>query len=208
MSGNKHPEPSASHGALPMRPPPSTSAQHKSAKPPAQSSSVPSTPHQHARTFSFEDREPSPGATQNHSPRSAYSETNGNVPSLRPLPPRYGGCRFETAVPHSRRRMPYSIGTDRLEKVDLAKLTSRLSEKEETTLTKDMQELYARLLPTKDVEINRKKLVRKLEQMFNDEWPGHNIQVHLFGSSGNKLCSDDSDGQYLPHQIKLPPSPL
>ena len=104
--------------------------------------------------------------------------------------------------------MPYSIGTDRLEKVDLAKLTSRLSEKEETTLTKDMQELYARLLPTKDVEINRKKLVRKLEQMFNDEWPGHNIQVHLFGSSGNKLCSDDSDGQYLPHQIKLPPAPL
>ncbi|KAK4119334.1 hypothetical protein N657DRAFT_581893 [Parathielavia appendiculata] len=159
----------------------------------AQSSSVPSTPHQHPRKFSFESREHSPGATQNHSPRSAYSETNGNVPSLRPLPPRLGGCRFETAVPHSRRRMPYSLGTDKLEKVDLLKIKSKLSEEEERKLETDMRELYDRLLPTDAIEINRRKLVSKLEQLFNNEWPGHDIQVHLFGSSGNLLCSDDSD---------------
>ncbi|KAL2156957.1 hypothetical protein VTH06DRAFT_1382 [Thermothelomyces fergusii] len=159
----------------------------------AQSSSVPSTPHQHPRKFSFESREHSPGATQNHSPRSAYSETNGNVPSLRPLPPRLGGCRFETAIPHSRRRMPYSLGTDKLEKVDPDKIKARLSKEEEEKLEKDMMELFRRLLPTEAVEMNRRKLVSKLEKLFNDEWPGHDIRVHLFGSSGNLLCSDDSD---------------
>lgn len=162
--------------------------------PASQSSSVPSTPHQHPRKFSFESREQSPGATQNHSPRSAYSETNGNVPSLRPLPPRLGGCRFETAIPHSRRRMPYSLGTDRLEKVDPDKIKSKLTEEEEKKLESDMRELYNRLLPTEEIEANRRKLVNKLEKLFNDEWPGHDIRVHLFGSSGNLLCSDDSDG--------------
>ncbi|GAB1311555.1 hypothetical protein MFIFM68171_01765 [Madurella fahalii] len=191
MSGRKVNEQSATNSAPPTRLPPSSSQNgplHAS-----QSSSVPSTPHQHARKFSFESREPSPGATQNHSPRSAYSETNGNVPSLRPLPPRLGGCRFETAVPHSRRRMPYSLGTDRLEKVDLDKIKSKLSEDDERKLETDMRELYDRLLPTEEIEANRGKLVKKLEKLFNDEWPGHDIRVHLFGSSGNLLCSDDSD---------------
>lgn len=195
MSGKKAHEASATNGA-PTRLPPSSA---QSGPPHAtQSSSVPSTPHQHARKFSFESREPSPGATQNHSPRSAYSETNGNVPSLRPLPPRLGGCRFETAIPHSRRRMPYSLGTDRLEKVDLDKIKSKLSEEEEKRLEADMRELYNRLLPTKEIEANRQKLVQKLEKLFNDEWPGHDIRVHLFGSSGNLLCSDDSDGAWPP----------
>ncbi|EAQ89532.1 hypothetical protein CHGG_06151 [Chaetomium globosum CBS 148.51] len=159
----------------------------------AQSSSVPSTPHQHPRKFSFESREHSPGATQNHSPRSAYSETNGSVPSLRPLPPRLGGCRFETAIPHSRRRMPYSIGTDRLENLSADKVKSKLSDEEESKLESHIQELFSRLLPTDAIEMNRRKLVDKLEKLFNDEWPGHDIRVNLFGSSGNLLCSDDSD---------------
>lgn len=164
----------------------------------AQSSSVPSTPHQHPRKFSFESREQSPGAPQNHSPRSAYSETNGSVPSLRPLPPRLGGCRFETAIPHSRRRMPYSLGTERLEKVNLDKVKGRLPDEEEKKLEAEMQQLFSRLLPTDEIEVNRQKLVSKLEKLFNDEWPGHSIRVHLFGSSGNLLCSDDSDGTTPP----------
>lgn len=173
----------------------SNSAVSGVANPPMQSSSVPSTPHQHARKFSFESREPSPTATQNHSPRSAYSEANGNVPSLRPLPPRLvGGCRYETAIPYSRRRMPYSLGTDKLEKTDQDKIKSKLSEDGERKLTTDMRELYDRLLPTQEIEKNRQKLVQKLETLFNEEWPGHDIRVHLFGSSGNLLCSDDSDG--------------
>ncbi|KHO01335.1 PAP/25A-associated [Metarhizium album ARSEF 1941] len=157
------------------------------------SNSVPSTPHQHARQFSFESREPSPTAANNHSPRSAYSETSSTLPSLRPLPPRLGGCKYETAQINSRRRIPYSVGSDRLEKLDLRTVKNKLSEDEERKLTTDMREIYNRLLPTDKVEDNRKKLVQKLEKIFNDEWPGHDICVHLFGSSGNLLCSDDSD---------------
>lgn len=191
MPSKKPSEPATSHGLPPRAPAPQSG---NSPLPAPQSSSVPSTPHQHPRKYSFESREPSPGATQNHSPRSAYSETNGNVPSLRPLPPRYGSCRFESPFPTTRRRMPYSIGTDRLEKVAEDKVKSKLSEEDEQRLARDMAELYNRLQPTKAVEANRRKLVEKLEKLFNDEWPGHDIKVHLFGSSGNTLCSDDSDG--------------
>jgi DNA polymerase sigma len=92
--------------------------------------------------------------------------------------------------------MPYSIGSDKLEKVDPQQIKSELSDDEERKLSTDMRQLYARLLPTQEVEKNRTKLVQKLETIFNEAWPGHNIQVHLFGSSGNMLCSDDSDGLY------------
>ncbi|KAK8075005.1 hypothetical protein PG997_009668 [Apiospora hydei] len=73
---------------LPVRPTAASTspATLASVAPPTHSNSVPSTPHQHARKFSFESREPSPTANHGHSPRSAYSETNGNLPSLRPLP--------------------------------------------------------------------------------------------------------------------------
>ena len=206
MSARK-PSEQPAHRDVSARLPPSTATSQTTAPfAAAQSSSVPSTPHQHPRKFSFESREHSPGATQNHSPRSAYSETNGNVPSLRPLPPRLGGCRFETAVPHSRRRMPYSLGTDRLEKVDSGKIKSNLTEEEERKLETDMRELYDRLLPTDAIEFTRRKLVSKLETLFNDEWPGHDIQVHLFGSSGNMLCSDDSDGRWLETHLSRPPN--
>ncbi|KAI6353275.1 hypothetical protein MCOR25_009084 [Pyricularia grisea] len=160
--------------------------------PAVQASSVPSTPHQHARNYSFEDREQSPNAIQNHSPRSTYSESNV-VPTFRQLPPRLGGCAFETAMIRGRRRIPYSLGDRRLEKVEPSKIKSKLSEDEERRLTTDMRELFDRLKPTEKVKANRDKLIKKLEKMFNDQWPGHSIKVHLFGSSGNKLCSDDSD---------------
>jgi hypothetical protein len=162
------------------------------------SSSVPSTPHQHARQFSLEDREPSPTGTNNHSPRSAYSETHSTLSSLQPLPPRISNCKYETAQINSRRRIPYSVGNDRLEKLDLRTVKSKLTEDEERKLATDMREVYDRLLPTAAVEENRKKLVSKLEKTFNDEWPGHDIRVNLFGSSGNLLCSDDSDGTSTP----------
>jgi hypothetical protein len=185
MAAKQNPEKSQPHRASATA---SVQAQSQT-----QSSSVPSTPHQHARQFSFESREPSPTAGNNHSPRSAYSETNGTLPSLRPLPPRLGGCKFETAQINSRRRIPYSVGSDRLEKLDIRTVKSKLSEDEERKLATDMREIYDRLLPTDKVEEKRQKLVQKLEKIFNDEWPGHDIKVHLFGSSGNLLCSDDSD---------------
>ena len=95
---------------------------------------------------------------------------------------------------HTKRRMPYSIGSERLEKLNATDVKCKLSEDEERKLSTDMRELYDRLLPTADVENKKEKLVRKLEKLFNDEWPGHDIQVHMFGSTGNLLCTDTSDG--------------
>jgi DNA polymerase sigma len=95
---------------------------------------------------------------------------------------------------HTKRRMPYSIGSERLEKLAASDVKSKLSEDEERKLSTDMRELYDRLLPTADVENKKEKLVRKLEKLFNNEWPGHDIRVHMFGSTGNLLCTDTSDG--------------
>lgn len=175
---------------LPLRP----SIAHQATSVSQQSSSVPSTPHQHARKFSFTSREPSPDTTNHHSPRSAYSESNLTLPSARTLPAQRGTCRFETAMAHTKRRMPYSIGSDKLDKLNPADVKSKLSEDEERKLTTDMRELYDRLLPTPQSDDRRRMLVEKLEKLFNTEWPGHNIRVHVFGSSGNLLCTDESDG--------------
>ncbi|KAI0201731.1 hypothetical protein F4808DRAFT_96578 [Astrocystis sublimbata] len=182
-------KPDGAHG-LPPKPKMTVASSHL----PPHSSSVPSTPHQHARKFSFESREPSPGANTGHSPRSVYSETNGGLPSLRPLPPRGGGCKYETATAKfAKRRIPYSIGTDPLERQALDSVQNKLAEDDERKLTTDMRELFDRLQPTDAVETKRQKFVQKLERLLNDKWPGHDIRVHLFGSSGNLLCSDDSD---------------
>lgn len=159
-----------------------------------QSNSVPSTPHQHARKFSCESREPSPQATNNHSPRSAYSESNISLPTRISHPIYRAGCKFETALAHTKRRMPYSIGSEKLEKCSASSIKSKLSEDEERKLSTDMRELYDRLLPTPKSDRNRELLVQKLENLFNSEWPGHDIRVHVFGSSGNMLCTDESDG--------------
>ena len=93
-----------------------------------------------------------------------------------------------------KRRMPYSLGSEKLPKLSEKEVKSKLSEDEGRQLTTDMRELYDRLKPTPKGDSNRKKLVEKLEKLFNDEWPGHDIQVHVFGSTGNLLCTDESDG--------------
>jgi len=168
--------------------------QHQNTSLSQQSSSVPSTPHQHARKFSFESRDPSPNATTSHSPRSAYSESNITLPSQRPVLPKQA-CPYETAMVHGKRRMAYSLGDERLPKLKPADIKSKLSEDDERKLSTDMRELYDRLLPTPQSEDKRIRLVAKLERLFNEKWPGHDIRVHVFGSSGNLLCTDESDGQ-------------
>lgn len=94
-----------------------------------------------------------------------------------------------------RRRMPYSLGGDLLpeEKVGLKE---RLEPEEEEKLNREMGELYDRLLPSAESDDRRRQLVQKLEKLFNKQWPGNDIKVHVFGSSGNKLCSSDSDGTF------------
>ena len=83
-----------------------------------------------------------------------------------------------------------------MERLDPRTIKNKLTDKEEEKLAKEMKEIFDKLLPTDKIEKNRKKLVGKLETIFNEEWPGHDIKVNLFGSSGNLLCSDDSDGMF------------
>lgn len=92
-----------------------------------------------------------------------------------------------------RRRMPYSIGADVLPE-EKEGLKQKLRPDEEKKLTADMLQVYERLLPSAESDSRRRRLVRKLEDLFNRQWPGCDIKVHVFGSSGNKLCSSDSDG--------------
>lgn len=92
-----------------------------------------------------------------------------------------------------RRRIPYSLGADILSE-EKKGLKERLDSEEERRLTADIMDLYDRLLPSAESDDRRRQLVRKLEKLFNEQWPGHEIKANVFGSSGNKLCSSDSDG--------------
>ena len=160
-----------------------------------QSSSLPSTPYIAARELPNECRTPSPivKGSEMTSPRSARSESDtgtrasGKTAFL-------AGCKFETGMAFSRRRIPYSLGGDRLERVTSG-LKKQLDPNEEEKLSGDMRELYDRILPSTESEDRRAKFVEKLERILNGQWPGNHIKVHVFGSSGNLLCTTDSDGQ-------------
>ena len=93
-----------------------------------------------------------------------------------------------------RRRMPYSLGGDSLDR-STAGVKKHLEPDEERKLSGDMRELYDRLLPSADSEERRASFVGKLHRLLNEQWPGRDIQVRVFGSSGNLLCTSDSDGQ-------------
>ena len=158
------------------------------------SSSLPSTPSQHARKLSFGARSPSPvRLAKENSPKSAHSEDDAGARSQNKVPA-ISGCRYETGMAFSRRRIPYSIGGDQLER---AKMPPKkfLNPAEERKLSGDMRELYDRILPTRDSDERRAKFVRKLEHILNQQWRGNDIKVHVFGSSGNMLCTNDSDGE-------------
>ncbi|MBE7179790.1 MAG: hypothetical protein INR71_01045 [Terriglobus roseus] len=157
-----------------------------------QSNSVPSTPHQHAREFISRSRSPSPHAplAGSHSPRSVKSEANGYMAAL---PRGRPTCKYETAAAFGKRRILYDIGDAPLEKLtDAPKAT--LNPDEEDKLSGDMRELYDRLLPTHESEQRRVKLVDKLDSILRKEWPGSDFTVNIFGSSGNMLCTTESDG--------------
>ncbi|KAJ5146030.1 PAP/25A-associated [Penicillium bovifimosum] len=170
---------------------PRSAMPESAARPPLtthQSNSLPSTPYQHARNFSFHSRSPSP-ARGSISPRSTHSEAT-HFPALARKP--LGGCKYETAMAYFRRRIPYSLGADILPE-EKGPLKEKLDPEEEKKLTADIMDLYDRLLPSAESDDRRRQLIRKLEKLFNDQWPGHNIKANIFGSSGNKLCSSDSD---------------
>ncbi len=161
---------------------PTLSSQH--------SSSLPSTPYMRQRTLSsgVQPSSPSRGG-RNASPRSSHSDSNQSLPSLRRTG---GGCKYETGMAQARRRVPYSLGPDKLGPEQFT-LKERFNDREEEKLSGDMRELYDRLLPSRESEERRKNLVQKLEKILNEKWAGHTIKVNVFGSTGNKLGTTDSD---------------
>ena len=159
------------------------------------SNSLPSTPYRQSRKLSFNSRSPSPEkADRDGSPRSVKSESDSGVLS-RGTGSLAAGCRYETGMAFSRRRIPYSVGGDLLERPKSAP-KKYLNPVEENKLSGDMRELYDRILPSTESEARRLTFVKKLEKILNERWPGNRIKVHVFGSSGNMLCTSDSDGQY------------
>lgn len=151
------------------------------------SMSLPSTPNQCPRDRPSHTREPSiKRNTSNPSPRSHPSD------SL-PAPRRpTGGCKYETGMANAKRRVPYSLGPDKLE-AEPEPPKALLSIAEDRRLTNDMKELYHELLPSQESEERRRRLVEKLELILRKQWPGHTIKVNVFGSTGNKLGTTDSD---------------
>ena len=155
-----------------------------------QSSSVPTSPYQQPRDLPQRARSPSLSReVLNTSPRSSQSEAGHVQPSSRNY---QGGCKYEVAQLHFKRRIPYSVGAEPLE-APATPLKERLSEDEDLKMTKDIEELYERLLPTEESERRRADLVTKLDGILNNRWPGYQITVNVFGSTGNMLGTSESD---------------
>jgi DNA polymerase sigma len=89
--------------------------------------------------------------------------------------------------------MPYD-SSDILEKPKDEPKKS-LDPHEDEKLSGDMRELYDRLLPSADSTARRHAFVKKLERILHTEWPGNEFKVHVFGSSGNLLYTNESDGE-------------
>lgn len=159
------------------------------------SNSLPSTPYQRPRKLSLNGRSPSPEKLKRTRSPTAHSEAGGGLHS-RGKGPLLAGCKYETGMAFSRRRIPYSIGGDQLPRAN--KMPKKyLNPAEEAQLSGDMRELYDRLYPSLDSDERRAKFVQKLADILNSQWPGNDIKVHVFGSSGNLLCTDESDGKFL-----------
>ncbi|KAK4625088.1 Poly(A) RNA polymerase cid13 [Fulvia fulva] len=157
------------------------------------SNSVPSTPFQKPRDLSRRfSRSPSPNrGLSNQSPHSVASEAiGGNGRAHRGAPV---VCKFESGEEFRKRRMPYVDGGDQELSPPKKEPKKTLNPDERDKLSGDMRELYDRLLPSQESEERRTKLVPKLDRILNDEWPGNDIRVNVFGSSGNMLSSTDSD---------------
>lgn len=157
------------------------------------SSSVPSTPYQQPRDLRFHSRSPSPHrGLSNQSPRSVVSEAPGvagHAHAHRSTPV----CKFEIGAEIRKRRIPYVEGGNEELGPPKKEPKKTLEPDEHEKLSGDMRELYDRLLPSQESEERRAKLVKKLDRLLNEEWPGNDIRVNVFGSSGNLLSSSDSD---------------
>ncbi|KAB8349704.1 hypothetical protein FH972_023719 [Carpinus fangiana] len=151
------------------------------------SNSAPSTPQQLPRDSMRNLRTPSPNSRRRKtSPRSVSSESSRVLPSMRTVS---DGCRFQSTQT-SRRRMPYNIGSEPLE-AEKPFWTMSSDRREQITL--QCETLYQKLLPSADSQRRRDALVAKLQRILEEEMPESRIKIDVFGSSGNLLCTSDSD---------------
>jgi predicted nucleotidyltransferase len=155
-----------------------------------QSNSLPSTPNLRSRDGSIQQSSPPLGRNAlNISPRSSPADQRNSMPTQRRLA---GGCKYETGMARARRRVPYSLGPDKLAAED-GVLKTQLDPQEDDKLSGDMRELYDRLLPSPESERRRRTFILKLEKLLKDRWPDQEIAVNVFGSTGNDLGTSDSD---------------
>lgn len=66
---------------------------------------------------------------------------------------------------------------------------------EDDKLSGDMRELYDRLQPKQEHVDIRDKFIQKVQRILETEFPGIDMKVHVFGSSGNMLWTAESDGE-------------
>lgn len=157
-----------------------------------QSSSVPSTPQQRPRREPIEARTPSPvNRRASHSPKTVASDSTTSREQHR-IVPVVTECRFKTTQP-SRRRVPYSIGDQVLERPHESP-KHRLSQDEHERLGNNIDRVYDTLLPSQPGQGRREQVLEKLRRIISDGFPGRDFGVHVFGSSGNLLFTDQSDG--------------
>lgn len=104
---------------------------------------------------------------------------------------KHQSCQYETFLAYQRRRMPYSLGGELLMREEGVK--EKLAFGEEQALSGDIEDLYQRLLPTEESDSRRKIFIQKIEALLKERWPMADIGVHVFGSSGNRLSTCDSD---------------
>lgn len=99
----------------------------------------------------------------------------------------------------SRRRMPYSdeAGGAGILAKPKQEPKKRLEQGQEARLTEDLYALYNALLPSSDNRARREMLLKNLREFIAEEWPDKDFKVHVFGSSGNLLYNDKSDGRRL-----------
>jgi DNA polymerase sigma len=92
----------------------------------------------------------------------------------------------------ARRRVPYSLGPDKLA-AEPSEAAKRLTNDQEDALSRHIRELYGQLVPSIESEERRTKFIQKLETILHERWPGTSITVNVFGSTGNHLGTSDSD---------------
>ena len=79
---------------------------------------------------------------------------------------------------------------------DPVRVNATLDKEKECKLDQDIANLYRDSLPSDESQARRDAVASKIRKILRDEFPNGEIQVSVFGSSGNLLNTDNSDGKF------------